>query len=203
MSAGGVLGKTIDFAGLSLRSAIDIYKKGGHVTMDYRDRDFRVLYNNNRIVVDQERFIKIGLLITKPVNSVEESLTQRSYSRLTRGVLYQKNTSLKSINKYNSNLEIGIRTFIKDVVNNRNGVTMSMFKGYTGIIDFIRKYLYESDQKFKRALNSSYISHIKLRSENKVPKLRMVPRLPELIKFFDYVKENYSGYDTSLIFAKG
>jgi len=149
MSEAG-LGNTIGFTSTSLRSAIDIYKKGGHVTMGYSERDFRILYNNNRVVVDfLENNDEGGLLRTMPVKSVEESLTQRSFSRLTIGSVYQKNTSIKTISKYRCNLELGVRAFIKDVVNNRNGVNLSMFKGYTGILDFIRKYLYESGEDFK------------------------------------------------------
>jgi hypothetical protein len=105
--------------------------------------------------------------------------------------------------KYKSNLEIGIRAFIKDVLNNRNSVNISMFNGYRGLIDFIHKFLFETDKKLKRALDSSYVSQIKMRSLNKVPKPKMVPRLPDILKFFEYVKETFAGYDTSLIFQKG
>jgi len=35
--------------------------------------------------------------------------------------------------------ELGIRSFIKDVVNNRNGVSLEMFKGYADLATFINK----------------------------------------------------------------
>lgn len=201
--ASDVLGKTVTFTSTSLRSATDIYKKGGHVTSEYRDQDFRLWYNNQRVVLDNLKNNEyLGLLRTRPVETVEEALTLRRYANLTKGGIYHKSTGLKSINKYKSYLELGVRTFIKDVLNNRNGMSLSMFKGYNGIIDFIRKYLYESDQKLRRALNSSYISHIKLRSERKVSKLRMVPRLASIMNFFDYVKDRFPDYDTSLILSK-
>lgn len=144
----------------------------------------------------------VGFLSSRPVKNVEEGLTLRRFSNLTKGGIYQKSTGVKSLNKYKSYLELGVRSFIKDVINNRNGLNITMFNGYKGIIDFIREYLYESGQKLKRTLNSSYISHIKLRSENKVSKPRMVPRLPSIMKFFDFVKERFVDYDTSLILAK-
>jgi hypothetical protein len=105
--------------------------------------------------------------------------------------------------KYKSNLELGIRAFIKDVLNNRNGVNISMFNGYRGLIDFIHKFLFETDQKLKRALDSSYVSQIKMRSLNKVQKPKMVPRLPEIIKFFNYVQTTFADYDTALVLKKG
>lgn len=209
--ASDVQGKTVTFTSTSLRSATDIYKKGGHVTMEYRDQDFRLWYNNQRVVQENlgnnlgnnlEKKGDIGLLWTRPVKSIEEALTLRRFATLSKGGLYHKSTGLKSLNKYKSYLEIGVRAFIKDVVKSRNGVSLSMFKGYNGVIDFIREYLYESGQKLKRTLNSSYISHIKLRSENKVSKPRMVPRLSSIMKFFDFVKDRFVDYDTSLILAK-
>jgi hypothetical protein len=40
--------KTLEFVQSSLRSASDVYKKGGHVTMKYRDQIFRMHYDNRR-----------------------------------------------------------------------------------------------------------------------------------------------------------
>jgi hypothetical protein len=67
MSTAG-LGGIINFASRSLRSAIEIYKKGGHVSMSYRDQDFRVYYNNNRIIIDDEQD---GFFNSVPVGSIE------------------------------------------------------------------------------------------------------------------------------------
>lgn len=198
MSTG--LGKTISFASTSLRSALDVYKKGGHVTMGYRDQDFRVYYNNNRIILDEVE--KGGLLNSRPVESVEEALTLRRFSRLTRSSSYQKNTSVRSINKYTSNLEIGIRAFLKDALTGQNGIDMSYFTGYRDLIDYIHKFVFSSGYKLKRALDSSYLSQLKMRSKDKVFKPYMVPRLPGITSFFDYVKERFPTYDTTLIYQK-
>lgn len=40
--------KTLEYIQNSLRSATEIYKKGGHVTMKYRDQVFRMHYDNRR-----------------------------------------------------------------------------------------------------------------------------------------------------------
>jgi hypothetical protein len=40
--------KTIEFVQSRLRSASDIYKRGGHVTMVRRDQLFRMHYDNRR-----------------------------------------------------------------------------------------------------------------------------------------------------------
>lgn len=43
--------KTIEFIQSRLRSASEIYKKGGHVTMQYRDQLFRMHYDNRRVLL--------------------------------------------------------------------------------------------------------------------------------------------------------
>ena len=99
-------------------------------------------------------------------------------------------------------LELGVRTFVKDVVNDRNGVGMTMLKSYSEIQDFINKFLFDADLSLKRTLNSKYISRLKLSSLGKVPKLRMVPRSLENLKFFDYVKSVYADYDVNKVLKK-
>jgi hypothetical protein len=198
MSSAG-LGKTISFASTTLRSAIEIYKKGGHVSMSYRDQDFRVYYNNNRII--EEPGID-GFFNSRPVKSVEEALTQRRYSQITRGTAYQRNTSLRSNNKYSSNLEIGIRGFLKAVLSGEHGLSLNSFTGYRDLIDFVHKFVFSSGYKLRRAIDSSYVSQLKMRIKGKIRKPYQVPRLPGIIAFYDYVKERYPSFDPSLILSK-
>jgi hypothetical protein len=82
-----------------------------HVTMQYRDQDFRLLYNNNRQIVDID--VASGLMGTKPFETVEDCLVTRSKGNVIKGTIYQKNSSLPSISKYKSLLELGVREFIK------------------------------------------------------------------------------------------
>jgi hypothetical protein len=44
--------KTIEYIQSSLRSALSISKKGGHVTMTYRDQKFSFRFDNKRIIID-------------------------------------------------------------------------------------------------------------------------------------------------------
>lgn len=103
------------------------------------------------------------------------------------------------MNKYKSNLELGVRAFVKDVVNNRNGVGVTKLKTYSELKDFINKYLFVGGLSLQSTINSKYISRLKISSLGKVPKLRMVPRLPDILKFFDYVKGTFPDYDPTLV----
>lgn len=69
-------------------------------------------------------------------------MTARAFGKLTRGGNYQRNTSTPGMKKYKSYAEIGVRAFIKDVVNDRNGVSMRNFGSNRELIDFINKFLY-------------------------------------------------------------
>jgi len=42
--------KTLEFTQSRLRTATDIYKQGGHVTMIYRDQLFRMHFDNRRVL---------------------------------------------------------------------------------------------------------------------------------------------------------
>lgn len=56
---------------------------------------------------------------------------------LGSGGIYSKTTGQGFKKKYKSMAELGIRSFIKDVVNNRNGVSLGLFKGYSDLVNFI------------------------------------------------------------------
>jgi hypothetical protein len=43
--------RAIEFVQTSLRGAKDVYEKGGHVTMSYRDQSYRLVYDNKRKVL--------------------------------------------------------------------------------------------------------------------------------------------------------
>lgn len=42
--------KTIEYFQSRLRSAKDVYKNGGHVTMVYKDQQFRMHFYNKRVL---------------------------------------------------------------------------------------------------------------------------------------------------------
>ena len=74
--------KVINFIRTSLRSALDVYKYGGHVTQTFTDQIFRLHYDNRRIITipidlvplfNNTEIIYNFLLDSKPVKTVKES----------------------------------------------------------------------------------------------------------------------------------
>jgi hypothetical protein len=183
-------------------------RDGLHVTMLYKDQTFGVKYNNCRRVLDEsdpqyDWSVPSGLLQTRPWKSIEESLLVRKVSQLARGTgMYSKTTGVSFQKAYKSYAELGIRAFIKDVVNNRNGVRFSMFTGYADIVDFIDLWLKGNKVKVGRKIDVSYISNIKYMSRGKLPKRKTLPDLPVVRSFLLYVKSRFCNYDPSVLLVE-
>jgi hypothetical protein len=77
--------KFIEFIQHSLRSASDIYKKGGHVVDKFRDQVFRLQYDNRRFIIDNPAEIEYNpadnMYYSKPANDVSEILLMRHISK--------------------------------------------------------------------------------------------------------------------------
>lgn len=125
--------KQIDFISTSLRSALDIYKEGGHVTRIYRDQRFRLNFDGRREVIvpdDIRKSIYEGvldwdgiLLDSKPVKDPEQSKFYRSVSSLNKSVVYQKHTTVgSSSSKYKNKSELAYRNFIKAYYSGEYGI---------------------------------------------------------------------------------
>jgi hypothetical protein len=175
-----------------------------HVTMQYSDQTFRVKYNNCRRTIfpndplyDHNYY---GMIQTVPWKSIEEALLVRQISKLASGTgIYSKTTGTTFPKKYKSMAELGIRSFIKDVVNSRNGVSLDQFKGYGDLSSFINKWIFFNHVKVGRGIDSKYISVCKLLSRGKIPKRKTLPDIPVIRSFLLYVKSRFCLYDPSVL----
>jgi hypothetical protein len=63
--------KEIEYIQTRLRSATDIYKQGGHVTMVYKDQSFRLHYDNKRLLdVSKLKLNEEMLLDSEPLTNL-------------------------------------------------------------------------------------------------------------------------------------
>lgn len=74
--------KELEYVQNSLRSAYDIYKDGGHVTMVYSDKIFRLLYDNKRIIVDNSSDFGYLNLISNNILSKDEPTSDSATQEL-------------------------------------------------------------------------------------------------------------------------
>lgn len=184
--------KTLEYIQFRLRSASDIYKKGGHVTPVYRDQLFRMHYDNRRLIIDPnpEKIQDFNdcLLDSKPVRSIEEAANLRFISKINKTGLYSKQTSVGgSTNSYRTYEDLAVRNFIKGLLSNppKFNLNRNELDSYQKIIDFVRVY----NPRLKYTAAS--ISNLKLRPI----KWKAVPRTSQNEAFIKYVQTKFNEFD--------
>ena len=139
--------KTIGFIQSRLRSATDIYKQGGHVTMIQRDQLFRLHYDNRR-VLQWESSIPSSiekLIDSLPLDDVTQGKNLRCIARMSKARLYSKysgGTSGSKATPYKSNVDVAVRKFLKGLLStppcfnlHRGGLST-----YPLIIEYLQNY---------------------------------------------------------------
>jgi len=184
--------KTIEYIQTTLRSASDIYKRGGHVTMQYRDQLFRMHFDLRR-VLNWETTIPstIEVLIdSKPLLDLEQGHNLRVIGRLAKNKLFGKFTSAgRRKRKYKNAKEVVVRNFIKGLVSTPPLFNLKRSELFTNkcIIDYINAY----DPTIKISENS--ISQLK----RYVSSVKWVPlqKTKESVEFINYVKITFKDFD--------
>lgn len=146
--------KEITFVSKRLRSALDIYKFGGHVTNEYKDQVFRLVYDNKRKIIfdeSKEKTFEIDrLLDSNPVKNVDEAGLYRTLSKKPYVKKYQRQLNVRVFrNKYKNVLEITIRNFIRSLLSGTLNLE-NTFENYTELSNYINEY--DKDLKITPAI---------------------------------------------------
>jgi hypothetical protein len=139
--------KYVEFTRKSLRSAKDVFKKGGHVTSELRDQVFRLFFDNRRKIIanananENENSIDLSstLLDSAPLNNVDQCRTFRFLAKFPLIVPFNRTNRNKTNTKYNSSIEVAVRNFIKAYYskNEKFGLLGTEFKCTRDLIAFI------------------------------------------------------------------
>jgi hypothetical protein len=168
-----------------LRGANEIYKHGGHITPIYKDKIFRLLFDNGRLIEDdssnQGFDLSVKLLDSKPLNTVEQGVNSRYLSKMQWTNLYNKNTTMKKGSVYKNQLDIAVRNFIKGYFSPTPLFSLkgTEFKNHKELLQFIQNFPDASSLKI--SVNS--ISKLK----NRKLFLRPVPKSLEVLEFVKYI----------------
>jgi hypothetical protein len=180
--------KTIEYIQSRLRSATDVFKQGGHVVKVYRDQQFRLQFDNKRVLNNAD--FTTGLIDSTPLHSVKHGENLRFISKLPKMKQYSKFSGGITHNKYKNLIDLGIRNFLKGLLS-----TTPLFNlhkvdigGYKEIINFIKGF----DPTTKLTPNS--LAKLKGRDI----KIKSVPRLKEVELFVQYVKTKYPQFNDAL-----
>lgn len=186
--------KMIEYIQTSLRTAGEIYKKGGNVTMKYRDQIFRMHFDNRRVLTG-ETTIPSGIeqmLDSQPLKNVKLGENLRFIGSLSKKRLYGKYTSGPSKAKYVSDSEISVRNFIKGMVSSPPLFNLPP-NSYTS-----RSQLQEFLKGYNPLVNISVESISRYKS--RLVTLSRVKRTKESMNFVSYVKTVYPTFDEDLFF---
>lgn len=137
--------KTMEYPSKKLRSALDIFKYGGHVTPVYADKVFSLFYDNKRIVIDidnQGNFLNslFQLLDTKPHVNAEDAKLFRGISTLTRTTAYNQTEERLTNGAFKNSLDLTIKSWIKALTHNQLNLNFDDFKSVDQIIYFIHEF---------------------------------------------------------------
>jgi hypothetical protein len=189
--------KYLEFIQTSLRSAKDIYKEGGHVTMTYKDQIFRIHFDNRRRIVVplelEDNFDWSNILLDSlPLTDVTEGRTLRFISKLHKVNVYNKYSTGTSLNTYKNYSDLAVRNFIKFYFFNPSALSLNgkEFENYNAIIKFVNEF----DPKFRISKNS--LSNLKNRNLIYKP----VPRTKDTEDFVNYIKTKLPYFNESSFF---
>lgn len=188
--------KTVEYIQGSLRSAREIYKKGGHVTMKYRDQLFRLHFDNRR-VLNWESTIPSTvecLVDSEPVVCVKSGECLRFIGSLSKKKLFGKYTSSSGSNKYKSSVEIAARNFVKGVLASPPlfNLPSECFKTRDDLRKFVQGY------KSEIGISLETMSRYKSRDV----KLGLVQKTKETQRFVDYVRVAFPNFDEGLFYLQ-
>lgn len=126
------------------------------------------------------------LLDSRPVKDVDVSRNYRYLMKLSRNSSYNKETSGSSDNSYKSVRDIIVRNFLKGLLHTPPKFNLyNDFSTYDDIIVYLQEY----DPTIK--MTKSGVSNLK----NRKMIFRAVPRNAESLKFVDFLKLKYPGFD--------
>lgn len=191
--------KTIEFVQSRLRSASDIYKKGGNVTMVYRDQLFRMHYDNRRLL-EWETTIPATiekLVDSKPLEDINQGKNLRYISQLSKRKLYGKYISSgKALNSYGSKVEIAVRNFLKGLLSTppKFNLNRNDFFTYCSIVEFIKSF--NSEIKITE-------SELAL-MQHRVKKVRWIPmeKTKDNEKFVCYIQRKFPDFDVESYYGE-
>ena len=187
--------KTLEFILSRLRSATEIFKRGGHVTMQYRDQQFRMHFDNKRVLQTTENTTDEILFDSLPLKSVKQGENFRAISKITKVKQFTKYSNIKdSMLKYEKIEDLAINNFVKGLLMEPPMFNLSKdkFKSYEDIVTFVKRF------KPSVKMNEQKIAMLKYRKI----KLKSVPKLKATEEFVNYVKNHLVEFDSDSFFRR-
>lgn len=172
--------KQFEFIQKSLREGNEMYKKGGQVTMIYKERDFNLRYDNRRLIIENK---DQKLLDSAPLPDIKEGRVLRELGKITNEKVFNKMMTKRGGKTYKTVLDSAVRTFIKGLLAEDPLFGLENykkdFKSYNDIVLFIKGCGVKDTRLTKSSISN--LKHRKL-------KIKLVDRTEEIEEFVSNVK---------------
>ena len=191
-----------EFIQSGLRSAIDIYKYGGHMISSYKDKSYNILYDNRRCIIEGNNnnnndINKTEFLDTIPWKTVTGYEKIRVLRSLVKTPVFT-GYSTQISKTYKSYIETSVRAFVKACLTDKDecryGIPKYYFGSYEQIITFINKH------ELAKTLRITVSSISKLKNRRSIS--RAVPRNKENESFVNYLKETFPNFESDRFFRE-
>jgi hypothetical protein len=107
---------TLEFISSRLRTASDIFKKGGHVTSILADKSWSIIFDHKRKIVLGDSSVtdyRTKLFFTEPHNTVEDAWGYRTFNKTVKTGDYEVGETKLTLGRYKSELDLTVKSFIK------------------------------------------------------------------------------------------
>ena len=181
--------KTIEYIQKRLRSAKEVFTQGGHVTTLYKDQQFRMHFDNKRILDPTPE--KGGLLDSRALSSVPQGQNFRFLAKICKLKQYSRFTKVGGC-RYKNIEDVAVLNFIKGLVQEPPmfNLDRSELPLYKDIVNFLKSF----NPSMKVTENS--IASLKKRNI----KLKSIPKSQHSEEFIIYVQQKFKNFDVELFF---
>lgn len=192
--------KSLEFIQSRLRSATDIYKKGGHVTMIHRDQIFRMHFDNRRELagtVTTPGALE-SLIDSQPLKSIAQGRNLRTITKISKTKAFGRYNSVgKSKNKYKNTEEVAVRHFLKGLLSTPPlyNITCSDLYGYQSIVDYVKGY------NPSIPVSKSGLAMLKLRIKAGTEKRVPLQKTKGSESFIKYVQQKFQSFDVASFYG--
>lgn len=187
--------KSVEYLQSRLRSASDIYKTGGHVTMVFKDQKFRMHFDNRRLLVAPIGVKEIQTLYDSlPLNGIKQGENLRFISKLSKTSEYNSFTSVSYNKTYKKQIEVPVLNFVKGLLTepplfNLHRVGLETYA-------LIEEYI----KTFNPGININPMKIARLKHSSLM--LRTVPKTRESESFVKYLRIKFKDFDEELFYKK-
>jgi hypothetical protein len=109
--------KTLEYISSRLRTASDIFKKGGHVTSVLADKAWSIIFDHKRKIVlgteDKVTDYRTKLFFTDPHITVDDAWGYRTFVKTVKTGDYEVGETKLTLGRYKSELDLTVKSFIK------------------------------------------------------------------------------------------